>query len=88
MTGSIIDEFDSSNMEGDEMEGESCITRSIIDDRHSFDLVKWRMKVVLLEVSIINFILRIFNEIKRKVEVVLLEVSLVKFILLIWSNGR
>ena len=34
-----------------------------------------------LEVSLMNFILRISKEIKRKVKVVLLEVSLMNFIL-------
>ena len=41
------------------MEGESGVTRSIIDELHSSDMVKWMMKVVLLEVSLIKFILRI-----------------------------
>ena len=36
------------------------------------------MKVVLLEVSLMNFILPISNEIKWKVKLVLLEVSLIK----------
>ena len=39
------------------MEGESGITRSIIDELHSSDMIKWKMKVVLLEVSLIHFIL-------------------------------
>ena len=36
--------------------------------------IKWKVKVVLLEVSLINFILRISKEMKWKVKVVLLEV--------------
>ena len=36
-TRSIIDEFHSSDIQGDEMEGESGVTRSIIDKLHSSD---------------------------------------------------
>ena len=59
------------------MEGESCVTRKIIDGLHSWDIQRdqMKMKVVLLEVSLIDFILRISNEIKWKMKVVLLEVS-------------
>ena len=35
VTGSIIDEFYSSIIHGDQMEGESLVTRSIIDQLHS-----------------------------------------------------
>ena len=31
-TGSIIDELDSSDIQGDQMEGDSGVTRSIIDE--------------------------------------------------------
>ena len=31
VTGSINDELDSSDIQGDQIEGESCVTRSIID---------------------------------------------------------
>ena len=63
------------------MEGESGVTRSVIDELVSSDITKWQVKVVLLEVSWINFILGISNEIKWKVNVVLFELSLMKFIL-------
>ena len=63
------------------MQGESGVTRSIIDELHSSDMVKRKVKVVLLEVSLMNFILGISKEIKWKVKVVLLEVSLMNFIL-------
>ena len=46
------------------MEGENGVTRSIIDELLSSDMIKWKVKVVLLEVSLMNFILRISNEIK------------------------
>ena len=46
------------------MEGESGITRSIIDALFSSDMMKWKVKMVLLEVSLINFILWISKEIK------------------------
>ena len=60
------------------MEGESGVTRSTIDDPHSCDMqeIKRKMKVVLLEVSLVNFILRISKEMKWKVKVELLEVSI------------
>ena len=32
------------------MEGERGVTRIIIDDLHSTDMIKWKVKVVLLEV--------------------------------------
>ena len=58
------------------MEGESGLTRSIIDEVNSRDIQRDQMevKVVLLEVSLMNFILWISNKIKAKVKVVLLEV--------------
>ena len=34
-TRSIIDELDSSDIQGDQIEGESGVTRSIIDELHS-----------------------------------------------------
>ena len=48
------------------MEGESGVTRSIIDDLHSCDIqeIEQKMKVVLVEVSLMNFILRIAKEMK------------------------
>ena len=52
------------------MEGESGVTRSIIDELVSSDLVKWKAKVVLLEVSLMNFNLGISKVIKSKVKVV------------------
>ena len=56
------------------MEGESCVTRNVIDELLSSDMIKWKVKVVFLEVSLMNIILRISNEIKWKAKVVLLEV--------------
>ena len=63
------------------MEGGSGVSRSIIDELCSSPMVKWKVKVVLREVSLMNFILAISKEIKPKVKVVLLEVSLMNFIL-------
>ena len=37
-TGSIIDEFYSSDIQVDQMEGESGATRSMIDELHSSDI--------------------------------------------------
>ena len=58
------------------MKGESGVSRSMIDEillRISKE-IEWKVKVVLLEVYLMNFILGIFNEIKGKLKVVLLEV--------------
>ena len=60
----------------------SGVPESIIDEIHSSDIQgdQMEVKVVFLEVSLMNLILRISNEIKRKVKVVLLQVSLMNFI--------
>ena len=66
------------------MEGESGVTRSISDEFHSWDIQGDQMEgesMVFLEVSLMNFILRISKEIKWKVKVELREVSLMNFIL-------
>ena len=63
------------------MKGERDVTRSIIDELHSSDLVKRNVKLMLLELSLMNFYPGISKEIKFKVQVVLLEVSLINFIL-------
>ena len=65
------------------MEAENGVTGSIIDDLHLWisNEFKWKAKVVLIEVSLMNFILGISNEIKCKMKVVLLEVSFMNFIL-------
>ena len=70
------------------MEDKGGVTRTFIDELHSSDMIKWKVKVVLLEVSLMNFILEVSNKIKWKVNVVLLAVSLMNFILRILSNGR
>ena len=46
------------------MEGEGGVSRSIIDDLHSSDMIKLKVNVVLLKLSLMNFILRISKEIK------------------------
>ena len=56
VTRSIIDELHSWDIEGgDQMEGESGVTRSISDELHCSDLVKLKVKLVLIEVSLIDF---------------------------------
>ena len=74
VTRSVIDELHSLCIQGDQMEGESGVTRSIIDELHSSDMVKRKVKLVLLEISLMNFILLISNKIKWKRKVVVLEV--------------
>ena len=64
VTSRIIDELHSSDIKRDEAEGDGGVTRSIIDQLHSVDLVIWKVKVVLLEVSLMNFNLGISKEIK------------------------
>ena len=58
------------------MESEKGVTRSILDELHSWNIqgVQMEGEMVLLEVSLINFLLRISKEIKWKVKVVLVEV--------------
>ena len=65
------------------MEGESDVTRSFIHELHS-SAIQWDQmegESGFLEVSLMNFILRISREIKWKVKVVLGEVSLMNLIL-------
>ena len=70
VTRLIIDDLHSSDIQLVQMEGEGGVTGSIIDELHSSDMVKWKVKVVLQEVSLTNFILRICKEIKWNVKVV------------------
>ena len=58
---SIMDELYSWDIERDQMEGESGVTRNIIDEFHPWNIqdIKRKVKVVLLEVSLMNFILGI-----------------------------
>ena len=64
------------------METESGVTRRIIEELHSSDIQgdQREGEIVLLELSLMNFILGISKEIKCKVKVVLLEVALENFI--------
>ena len=75
VTRSIIDELHSWDIQGHPMERGSGLTQSTIHELHSWDIQGGQMEVesmVLLEVSLIKFILWISNEIKCKVKVVLL----------------
>ena len=56
VTRTIFDELHSSDIQRDQMEGELGVTPSIIDELHSSDMIKWKVKVVLLEVLLTNFI--------------------------------
>ena len=65
------------------MKDETGVTSRIMDELHSSDIQGDQMEVesmVLLEVSLMNLILRVSREIKWKVKVVLLEGSLMIFI--------
>ena len=81
----IIDEHHSSVFHGYQMQIESGITRSIINELHSWD-IKLKVKVVLLEASLMNFVTGISKAIKCKLKVVLLEVSLMNIILPIYKE--
>ena len=54
VTPSIIDELHFLDIQGDQKERESGVTRSIIDELPCSDLVKWKVKVVVMEVSLMN----------------------------------
>ena len=79
---SIIDELHSSYIQRNQMESESGVNRRIIDELYSWDIQGDQMERESgVSRSIIDeFILRIPQEIKGKVKVMLLEVSLMKFI--------
>ena len=64
LTRSIIDELHSSDVQREQMRGEDGVTPSIIDELHSSDMIKWKTEVVLLEVSLMNTILRLSGEMK------------------------
>ena len=77
---SIIDALHSSDMGGYQIGGETGVPQGIIDELHSSEIIKRKVKVVLLEISLMNFIFGISKEFKWNVKVVLLEISLMKFI--------
>ena len=84
VTRSFIDELNSWDIQGDQMEGESMVLVQVSLMNLILGIskeIKWKVKLVLLEVSVMNFIHRISREIKWKVEDLLLEVSLMNFIL-------
>ena len=59
VTRSILEELPSSDSQPYHMEVEGGFIRSIIDELHSSDMVKRKVKVALLQVSLIKFILQI-----------------------------
>ena len=61
-----MDELHSWDIKGDQMESKSRVSRSIIDELHSWITkeIKWKVKVVLVKVSRMNFIREISKEIK------------------------
>ena len=75
VTRSIIDELDSWDIQGDQMEWESgALVVSLMNFTPWISKeIKWKVKVVLLKVSLMNLILRISKEIKYKVKVVFSE---------------
>ena len=63
-TRSIIAELDFWNIQGYQMAGESGVNRLVIDELHCSHLIKWKVKLVLLELSLMILILRMTKEIK------------------------
>ena len=63
VTGTIIHEVHSSDIQGDQMEGGSGVTQSVIDELLVWisKEIKWKVKLVLLKVLLMNFFLRIFK---------------------------
>ena len=66
VTRSVIDGLHCWDIQADQMVGESGVTRSIIDELflRIFKNFKWKVKVVLLEISLMNFILGLSKEMK------------------------
>ena len=61
VTRSIIDEFRSWDIQGDQMEGESKVLLKESSMKLILGMsmeIKWKVKVVLLEVSLMSFIVR------------------------------
>ena len=63
-TRCIIDELHSLDIHGDQMEGEKKVllevsSLNVIQILGMFKEIKWKVKVVLLKVSLMNFFLRI-----------------------------
>ena len=65
---SINDELHSSDIQREQMGSEGGVVPSIIDELYFSDRTKWKVKVVLLEVSLMNFTLGTSKEIKYKVK--------------------
>ena len=55
---SIIDEISAADIQRDQMEGDGGVSRSIIDGLDSSDMAKWKVKVVLFELLLMNFFFR------------------------------
>ena len=71
ISGSIMDELHSWDIQGDQMEGERMVLPEVTSMKFIFGIskeIKWKLKVVLLELSSINFILGISKETKWKVK--------------------
>ena len=69
VTRSIIDELHSSDLQGDEMEGESMLFLEVLSMHLILAIsneIKWKLKLVLLEASLTNLILRIWSNGRRK----------------------
>ena len=67
VTGSIIDELHSWDIQDDQFEGESMVLLEVSSMNLILGVskeIKWKSKVVLLAVSLMNFILGLSKKIK------------------------
>ena len=83
VTRSVIDELRSSDIQGDQMEGESMVLLEVSLMKFIVRIsqeIKWKVKVVALEISSMYFILGITKKMKWKSKVVALEISSMNFI--------
>ena len=88
VTRSITDDRLTSEIQRDQNECESGVIQTIIEELplQISKEIKWKVKMMLFEVTLMNFILGLSKEMKRKVKVLLLEVLLM--ILILWISNE
>ena len=71
VTGSIIDEIHSSDIQQDQIQDESLVLLEVSSINFILGIskeIKWKVSVMLLEVSLMKFILGISKETKEKIK--------------------
>ena len=66
ITRRFIDQLRSWHIQRDQLQDGSSVTESIIDQLHSSDIMKGKVKVVLLEISLMSFILWISKRVQME----------------------